>query len=33
MGPVNKVKARIDVNPARNQPHPGQNNEEEEEWD
>ena len=26
MGPVNRVKARLDVNQARNQPHPGQNN-------
>ena len=36
MGPVNRVKARLDVNPARNQPHPGENNlnnEDEGEWD
>ena len=36
MGPVNRVKARLDVNQARNQRHPGQNNlnnEDEDEWD
>ena len=36
MGPVNRVKARLDVNQARNQPHPSQNNlnnEDEDEWD
>ena len=36
MGPVNRVKARLDVNSARNQFHPDQNilnNEDQEEWD
>ena len=36
MGPVNRGMARLDVNAARNQPRPGQNNsnnEDEEEWD
>ena len=36
IGPENRVKTRLDVNLARNQPHPGQNNlnnEDEKEWD